>query len=210
MTFRERERRAGPLLIAIITRQWYPAAYRSMTFRERERRAGPLLIAIITRQWYPAASRGVRACATTSRCAEPTTGFRLAGSVGESTIIIIIAPIITRFPIWTRFYQDAKWDYYNIEANLRRRRILFAGFICGAYYYGEYETTAKQSAWCSENWMGGAGCVEGQEKKWMGCCSWMMTSELSASLTSGRLQPTTRGNGAERRNERRNISWRNE
>ena len=34
---------------------------------------------------------------------------------------------------------------------------------------------------------------------------------VSASTpTSGRLQPRTRGNGAERRNKGRNISWRNE
>ena len=40
--------------------------------------------------------------------------------------------------------------------------------------------------------------------------SWT-TSELSASTpTSGRLQPRTRRSGAERRNKRRNISWRNE
>ena len=39
--------------------------------------------------------------------------------------------------------------------------------------------------------------------------SWTI-SELSASaLTSGRLQPRTRGNGAERWNKGRNISWRN-
>ena len=39
--------------------------------------------------------------------------------------------------------------------------------------------------------------------------SWT-TSELSASTpTSGRLQPRTRGNGAERQNKGRNISWRN-
>ena len=39
--------------------------------------------------------------------------------------------------------------------------------------------------------------------------SWTI-SELSASTpTSGRLQPRTRGNGAERQNKGRNISWRN-
>ena len=49
--------------------------------------------------------------------------------------------------------------------------------------------------------VGGACCVGGQEKECMGCLknSWM-TSELSASTptSSGRLQPRTRGNGAER------------
>ena len=42
-----------------------------------------------------------------------------------------------------------------------------------------------------------------------GVVSWM-TSELSASTpTSGRPQPRTRGNGAERQNKGRNISWQN-
>ena len=50
--------------------------------------------------------------------------------------------------------------------------------------------------------VGGAGCVEGQEKEWMGC----FLDDLRAF---GRLQPKTRGNGAERRNKGRNISWRN-
>ena len=55
--------------------------------------------------------------------------------------------------------------------------------------------------------VGGAGCVGGQEKEWMG--SWT-TSELSASTpTSRRLQPRTRGNGAKRQNKGRNISWQN-
>ena len=55
----------------------------------------------------------------------------------------------------------------------------------------------------------GAGCVIGQEKEWMGC----FLDDLRAfgiTPTSGRLQPRTRGNGAERWNKGRNISWRNE
>ena len=56
--------------------------------------------------------------------------------------------------------------------------------------------------------VGGADCVGGQEKSGWGV-SWT-TSELSASTpTNGRLQPRTRGNGAERQNKGRNISWRN-
>ena len=52
--------------------------------------------------------------------------------------------------------------------------------------------------------VGGAGCEGGQEKEWMGV-SWTI-SELSASTpTSGRLQPRTRGNGAERQNKGRDI-----
>ena len=50
-----------------------------------------------SRQCCTSALRGARARATTTRCAEPTTGSWLAVSVGESTI----APT-TRFPVWTR------------------------------------------------------------------------------------------------------------
>ena len=48
----------------------------------------------------------------------------------------------------------------------------------------------------------------GQEKEWMGC--FLDDPRVSASRpTSGRLQPRTRGNGAERQNKGRNISWQN-
>ena len=48
----------------------------------------------------------------------------------------------------------------------------------------------------------------GQEKEWMGC--FLDDLRVSASRpTSGRLQPRTRGNGAERQNKGRNISWQN-
>ena len=47
--------------------------------------------------------------------------------------------------------------------------------------------------------VGGAGSVGGQEKEWMGCI--LDDLRVSAStLTSGRSQPRTRGNG---------IGWRN-
>ena len=50
----------------------------------------------------------------------------------------------------------------------------------------------------------------GGRKKSVRGVSWT-TLELSASTsTSERLQPRTRGNGAERRNKGRNISWQNE
>ena len=46
-------------------------------------------------------------------------------------------------------------------------------------------------------------------KEWMEWGVSWMTSELSAStLTSGRLQPRTGGNSAERQNKGPNISWR--
>ena len=91
----------------------------------------------------------------------------------------------------------------SIEATLRRRRILFAGFVV------RLEDTRLPKCVMFGELMGGAGCVEGQENSgWS--VSWT-TSELSASTpTSGRLQPRTKGNGAERRNKVRNIiSWRN-
>ena len=56
--------------------------------------------------------------------------------------------------------------------------------------------------------VGGAGCVGGQEEEWIGC----FLDDLRAfgiNATSGRLQPRTRGNGAERQNKGRNISWQN-
>ena len=52
---------------------------------------------VLKTQCYTAASRGARVRATTTRCAEPTTGSRLAASFSKSTI----APT-TRFPICTR------------------------------------------------------------------------------------------------------------
>ena len=49
----------------------------------------------------------------------------------------------------------------------------------------------------------------GARKKSREGVSWM-TSELSTSMpTSGRLQPRTMGNGAERWNKGQNISWQN-
>ena len=55
---------------------------------------------------------------------------------------------------------------------------------------------------------GGAGCVGGQEREWMGC--FLDDLELSASTpTTGRLQNRTRGSGAELQNKVRNISWQN-
>ena len=56
---------------------------------------------------------------------------------------------------------------------------------------------------------GGRGLFGGPGKRVDGGVSWT-TSELSASTpTSVRLQPRTRGDGAERQNKGRNISWQN-
>ena len=90
----------------------------------------------------------------------------------------------------------------RIEATLHRRRILFAGFVA------RMEDTRLPKCVMFGELVGGAGCVGARKKSRWGA-SWTI-SELSASTpTSGRLQPRTRGNGAERRNEGRNISWRN-
>ena len=49
----------------------------------------------------------------------------------------------------------------SIEATLRRRRILFAGFVARIEDTRQCVMFGKM--------MGGAGCVAGQEKEWMGC-----------------------------------------
>ena len=51
----------------------------------------------------------------------------------------------------------------RIEATLRRRRILFAEFVA------RMEDTRLPKCVMFEEMVGGAGCVEGQEKEWMGC-----------------------------------------
>ena len=51
----------------------------------------------------------------------------------------------------------------SIEATLRRRRILFAGFVA------RMEDTRLPKCVMFGEMAGGAGCVGGQEKEWMGC-----------------------------------------
>ena len=51
----------------------------------------------------------------------------------------------------------------SIEATLRRRRILFAGFVA------RMEDTRLPKCVMFGELLGGAGCVGGQEKEWMGC-----------------------------------------
>ena len=52
----------------------------------------------------------------------------------------------------------------SIEATLRRRRILFAGFVARM----EDTRLLPKYVMCGEM-VGGAGCVRDQEKEWMGC-----------------------------------------
>ena len=76
--------------------------------------------------------------------------------------------------------------------------------ICGAH--GGYETAEVRDVRRNG---GGGRAVSGARKKSGWDVSWTI-SELSASTpTSGRLQSSTRGNGAEQQNKGRNISWRN-
>ena len=51
----------------------------------------------------------------------------------------------------------------SIKATLRRRRILFAGFVA------RMEDTRLPKCVMFGEMVGGAGCVGGQEKEWMGC-----------------------------------------
>ena len=51
----------------------------------------------------------------------------------------------------------------SIEATLRRRRILFAGFVA------RMEGTRLPKYVMFGELVGGAGCVRGQEKEWIGC-----------------------------------------
>ena len=56
--------------------------------------------------------------------------------------------------------------------------------------------------------VGGAGCVGGQEKEWMGCfLDDLRPFGINADQWTTAAQDE--GNGAERQNKRRNVSWRN-
>ena len=59
--------------------------------------------------------------------------------------------------------QSIKTGSESIEATLRRRRILFAGFVA------RMEDTRLPKCVMFGELVGGAGCVGGQEKEWMGC-----------------------------------------
>ena len=90
----------------------------------------------------------------------------------------------------------------SIEATLRRRRILFAGFVARMK-----DTRLPKCVMFGE--MVGARAAWGGRKNSGWGVSWT-TSDLSASTpTSGRLQLRTRGNSAERQNKGRNISLQN-
>ena len=100
------------------------------------------------------ASRETRALATTTHCAEPTTGSRLAGLVCESTT----APT-TRFSIWS----GIKTGSESIEATLRRRWVFFAGFVA------RMEDMRLSKCLMFGGLVGDADCIGGQEKQCMRC-----------------------------------------
>ena len=56
-----------------------------------------------------------------------------------------------------------KTESESIEAIVRRRRILFAGFVA------RIEDARLQKYVMFGELVGGAGCVGGQEKEWIGC-----------------------------------------
>ena len=87
----------------------------------------------------------------------------------------------------------------STEATLRRRRILFAGFVARME-----DTRLPKCAMFAE--MVGARAVWESKKKSGWGVSWTTSELLASTPTSGRLQPRTRGNGAERRDKGRNIS----
>ena len=71
---------------------------------------------------------------------------------------------------------------------------MFAGFVA------RMEDTRLPKCVMFGEYVGGAGYLEDQEKKWKGCC-WTSPALSASTPTSGQLQPWTRGNGAGRRNQ---------
>ena len=75
----------------------------------------------------------------------------------------------------------------SIEATLRRRRILFAGFVA------RMEDTRLPKCVMLGELVGGAGCVGGEEKEWMGC----FLDDLRASGVNADLWTTATQDGGE-------------
>ena len=90
----------------------------------------------------------------------------------------------------------------SIEATLRRKRILFAGFVA------RIEDTRLPKCVMFGVLVRGAGCVRGQEKEWMGC----FLDDLRASgINADKWTTAAQDEGEWRRtaDKGRNISWRN-
>ena len=89
----------------------------------------------------------------------------------------------------------------TIEATLRRRRILFAGFVARM----EDTRLLKKCVMFVES-VGGAGCVGGREKEWMGC----FLDDLRAfGINADQWKTAAQDEGQWRRaaEQGRNISW---
>ena len=120
---------------------------------------------------------------------------------------------LTRFIGWRKHnradhpisYLDTliKTGSESIEATLRRRRILFAGFAACM------EDTRLPKCVMFGEMVGRVWAAWGvREKEWNGCFLDDVRA-IGINANQGRLQPRTRGNGAGRRNKGRNVSWRN-
>ena len=91
----------------------------------------------------------------------------------------------------------------SIEVTLRRRRILFVGFVA------RMEDTRLPKCVMVGELVGGAGCVGGQEKEWTGCfLDDLRAFGINADQWTTAAQDE-RGNVAGRRNKGRSVSWRN-
>ena len=89
----------------------------------------------------------------------------------------------------------------SIEATLRRRQILFAGFVA------RMENTRLPKCVMFGEVVGGAVCVGGQEKEWMGCfLDDFRALGINADQWTTAAQPGRGWNGAQRQNKERNIS----
>ena len=93
-------------------------------------------------------SHGARACATRTRCAEPTIASRLAVSVGERTI----APT-TQFHIWTRLLRREVRASGRLYA---RRRSCLRDFWC-AWRIRDCRSASRSAKWWGAGLRGGAG-----------------------------------------------------
>ena len=107
---------------------------------------------------------------------------------------------LRRHPI---FYLDTlmKTGSGSIEANLRMRRILFAGFVA------RMEDTRLPKCVMFRVLVGGAGCVGGEEKESMGC----FLDDLKAfGINADQWTTAARDEGewGRMRDKRWNISWR--
>ena len=90
----------------------------------------------------------------------------------------------------------------SIEATLRRRRVLFAGFVA------RMEDTRLPKCVMFGELVGGRGLCGGPGKRVGGVFpERSQTFGIDADQWTAAIQ--TRGNGAEQRNKGRNISWRN-